>query len=84
MEKIHKRYLRLALNDCKSDYKTLKSGKKSMKIRRIKTLVIEIFKTVNELNRNFMKNIFTSETNFRVRPFNLIVKNGNTEKYGST
>ena len=55
MEKIHKRYLRLALNDYKSDCKTLKSGKESMKIRRIKTIVIEVFKTVNELNRNFMK-----------------------------
>ena len=29
-----------------------------MKIRRIKTLAIEIFKTVNELNPNFMKNYF--------------------------
>ena len=64
MEKIHKRYFRLALNDYKSDYKTLKSGKKSMKIRRIKTLVIEIFKTVNELNRNFMKNIFLRNRGF--------------------
>ena len=34
-----------------------------MKIRRIKTLAIEIFKAVNELNPNFMKNIFTSKTN---------------------
>ena len=29
-----------------------------MKIRKIKTLAIEIFKTVNELNPNFMKNYF--------------------------
>ena len=40
-----------------------------MKIRRIKTLAIEIFKTANELNFNFMKTIFTSKTNSRVRPF---------------
>ena len=46
-----------------------KSGKESMKIRRIKTLAIEIFKTVNELIPNFMKNIFTCKTNSRVRPF---------------
>ena len=60
IENIHKRCLRLTLNDYKSDYKTLldQSGKKSMKIRRIKTLAIEIFKTVNELNPNFMKNYF--------------------------
>ena len=59
IENIHKRCLRLALSYLKSDYKTLldKSGKESMKIRRIKTLAIETFKTVNELNPNFMKNI---------------------------
>ena len=34
-----------------------------MKIRRIKTLPIEIFKTANQLNPNFMKIIFTSKTN---------------------
>ena len=51
-----------------------------MKIRRIKTLVIEVFKTVNELNPNFMKIILT---NSRVRPSDLLVKNHNTEKYGS-
>ena len=46
-----------------------------MKMRRIKTLAIEIFKTVNELNSSFMKTIFTSKTNSIVRPFDLIVKN---------
>ena len=85
IENIHKCCLRLTLNDYKSDYKTLldKSGKESMKIRRIKTLAIEIFRTVNELNPHFMKTIFTSKTNSRVRPFDLLVKNRNTEKYGS-
>ena len=76
IEKIENiRCLRLTLNDYKSDYKTLldKSGKESMKIRRIKTLAIEIFRTVNELNPHFMKTIFTSKTNFRVRPFDLPV-----------
>ena len=84
-ENIHNSCLRLTLNDYRSYYKTLldKSGKGSMKIRRIKTLAIQIFKTVNELNLNFMKTIFTSKTNSRVRPFHLLVKNRNTEKYGS-
>ena len=46
---IHQHCLRLTINDYKSDYKTFldKSGKESMKNRRIKTLAIEIFKTVN-------------------------------------
>ena len=62
---ISKCCLRLTLNGYKSDYKTLldKSVEESMKIRRIKTLAIEIFKTVNKLNPNFMKTIFTSKTN---------------------
>ena len=33
-----------------------------MRIRRIKTLAIEIFKTANEVNPNFMKAIFSFET----------------------
>ena len=85
IENLHKHCLRLTLNDHKSDYKTLldKSGKESMKIRRTKTLAIETFKTINELSTNFIKTIFTSKINSRVRPFDLLVKNRNTEKYGS-
>ena len=58
------------------DYKTFlnKSRKEFMKIRRIKTLAIEIFKIANELNTNSMKTIS------RVQPFDLLVKNCNTEK----
>ena len=85
IENIHKRCFKLTLNDYIIDYKTLlgKSGNESMKVRRIKTHGIEIFKIANELNSSFMKTVFTSKTNSRVRPFNLIVKNRNTEKYGS-
>ena len=54
-----------------------------MKLRRIKPLAIEIFETVNELNSNFIKTIFTSKTNSTARPFDFLVKNRNTEIYGS-
>ena len=49
IENIYKLCLWLTLNEYKSDSKTLldKTGKESMKIRRIKTHVIEIFKTIN-------------------------------------
>ena len=87
IENLQKRCLRLTHSQWfKSDYKTLpdKSGKESMKIRRIKTPAIEIFKSANELNPNFKTTIiFTSKTNSRVRAFDLLVKNYNTEKYGS-
>ena len=52
-----------------------------MEIRRIKTLAIEIFKTVNELNPLIMKTVF--KTNSIIRSFDLLVKNRNTEKYDS-
>ena len=55
----------------------------SMKMRKMKTIAIEIFKTVNGINLNFIKTIFTFKTNFRVRSFNLLVKNRNAVKYGS-
>ena len=69
---MHKRCLRLTLNDNNIDHKTLldKRGKESLKIRRIKTLAIEIFKTVNELNPNFMKTIFTSK---KILEFDLLI-----------
>ena len=36
-----------------------KAGRSSMSINRIRTLCVEIYKTLNELNPSFMKNIFT-------------------------
>ena len=52
-----------------SDYETLLkiSGTSTMQIKRIKQLVIEMFKTANNLNPDFMKNIFTSKQNAGVR-----------------
>ena len=50
-------------NDYDSDYETLlkNSGTSAMQIKRMKQLAIEIFKTVNNLNPDFMKNIFTNK-----------------------
>ena len=58
------------------------SGTSTMQIKRIKQLAIEIFKTVNNLNPDFMKNIFTSKQNARVRPHDLVVRSHNTATYG--
>ena len=57
-------------------------GTSAMQIKRIKQLAIEIFKTVNNLNPNFMKNIFTSKQNAWVRPHDLLVRSHNTATYG--
>ena len=48
------------LNDYESSYEDLlkKSGNPSMNLKRTRSLCIEIFKTVTNLNTEFMKNVF--------------------------
>ena len=60
-EKIKKPCRRIVLYDYDSNYDVLlrKCQKVTMKIKRLRVLVIEIFKTVNILNPNYMKVIFT-------------------------
>ena len=83
IENIHKRCLRMTHNDYDSDYETLlkSSGTPTMQIKRIKQLAIEIFKTVNDLNPDFMKNIFTRKQNAPVCPHDLLVRNHKTLTY---
>ena len=69
IEKIQKHYLRIILNDYENDYETLlpNSNKPTIEIRRLRTLADEIFKTVNEINPPYMKNIFTPKEIAKVR-----------------
>ena len=47
-------------------------------------LAAEIFKTINNLNTSFMKDIFTPKSQSKVQPNDLIVnKRHNTSKYGT-
>ena len=84
IENIYKRCLRMIHNDYDSDYETLLkiSGTPTMQIKRIKQLAIEIFKAVNNLNPDFMKNIFIRKQNARVRPQDLLVRSHKTVTYG--
>ena len=84
IENIHKRCLRMIRNDYDSDYETLSKicGTSTMQIKKIKQLAIEIIKTVNNLNPDFMKNICTSKHNARVRPHDLLVRSHKTVTYG--
>ena len=54
IEKIHQRTLRILYNDSNSDYNQLlnKSSKASMEVKQ---LALEIFKTLNNLNHEYMK-----------------------------
>ena len=71
-------------NNYDSDYETIFkiNGTSTMQIKRVKQLAVEMFKTVNNLNPDFMKNIFTSKQNARVRPHDLFVRSRNTATYG--
>ena len=51
----------MPLNDYESDYATLLKKKNTtiMEIKRLRTLAIEIFKTINNIHPSFMKDRFT-------------------------
>ena len=54
-----------------------------MKTRRLRTLVAEIFETLNEINPPYMKNIFTPKGNSKVRSNDIINKRINTSRFGT-
>ena len=85
MKKIQKRCLRITLNDYESDYETLlrNSNKPTMEIRILRTLAVEVFKTLNEINLAYMKNVFTLKKISKVRQNDIIVKRINTSRFGT-
>ena len=85
IEKIQKRCLRIVLDDYDSDYDVLlrEKGEATMEIKRLRVLAIEIFKTVNNLNPNYMKDIFTPKLHPKVRPNDILVKYHNTITYSA-
>ena len=83
IEKIHKRSLRIILNYNTSDYQTLlEKCKKTLGIKRLRNLATGIFKTFNNLNPSFMKNISTSKENARICSNNIVFKSHNSATYG--
>jgi hypothetical protein len=60
INRIHERALRIAYNDYHSDFKTLLENDNSVTIhqRNIQALILEIYKTLNNFNPTFMKEIF--------------------------
>ena len=53
-----------------------------MEVRRFGTLALETFKTLNDLNPAFMKNLFAKREVSKRRKNNLEIPNRNTVKYG--
>ena len=66
IERIQERSLRLLYNDYDSDYNSLlhKAEVSKMEIKRLRTLVIEAFKTLNDLNPTYMKEIFVKNNQY--------------------
>ena len=54
-----------------------------MEVGRLGTLAVEIFKILNEINPPYMKNIFTSKENSKVRQNDIIVWCINTSRFGT-
>ena len=76
IEKMQLRCLKIICNDYCCDYQTLLklSQKLSMEIEKFRSLALETFKTINDLNPSFMKSIFSAKLNARVRPNDILVK----------
>ena len=68
IESLHKQALRFLLNDYENSYEELpeKSEKCNMNLQQIRFLCIEIYKTINCLNADFMKSIFEMHRNNRI------------------
>ena len=68
MKVLHNRALKFLLNDYEDSYEQLleKSGKCNMNLRRIRFLYIEIYKTFNSSNPDYIKKNFEIKKNNRV------------------
>ena len=68
IDRIQKRALQFILDNNEDSYETLlnKTGKSQMIVYRLRSLCIEIFKTLHGLNPSFMKNIFIFHTENRI------------------
>ena len=83
IEKIQERTLRILQNDLVSDYTGLlkKSGKAT--IKRLRFPALEIFSTLNNLNPNYMKEIFPKSTNLTHRPLEIKINQRNRTIFGT-
>ena len=85
IEKLHERCLRFLYKNATDSFEDLlvKTGKPSMELKRIRTLAIEIFKTLNDINPSYMKEIFHLSPYVTHKKHDLYVHSKNTTKYGS-
>ena len=67
IEYLQKRALRFLYDDFEASYEHLlsKGGKSKMNVRRLRTLGVEIYNTLNDFNPSFMNDIFKLKINGR-------------------
>ena len=67
IENLQKRALLFLYDDFKASYEHLlsKRGKSKMNVKRLRTLCVAIYKTLNDLNPSFMNDIFKLKINGR-------------------
>ena len=83
-EKIQERCLETILDEYESKYDALlcRSGKSILELRRLPTLAIEIFKTVNNQNSGFMGEIFFLSPCVSHKKQNLFVQSHKKTAFG--
>ena len=90
IENLQKRALPFLLNDYDSTYEDLleKSGCPYMSLRRQRTLCLEIYKTLNEVNPGYMNDIFKLRNTDRLTrekyKLNLEIPKSNQATFGTT
>jgi hypothetical protein len=86
IDKIQERALRFLTGDHKSTYEQLRKqlGIDCLYLKRIKEIVIEVYKTVNKINPEFMHDIFVAkDTSHNFRDGHILrMPNFNTIQYG--
>ena len=84
IEKILELCLKLLYNNAPETYDDLliKTLQSFMEIKRLRTLATEIFKTLNDKNPNYMKEIFYLSPHETNKKYDVFVHNRNTTKYG--
>ena len=58
-----------------------KSNEPTIKVLSLRTLALETVKTINNINPYFMKYVFTSQIDARVKPNVILVKSDKTANY---
>ena len=86
IEKIHERVVRFIHDDYHSDYVSLllSTNSSTMEVRRMRALCVEIYKTLNNLNPDYMKDIFVKPDGRHSsrRPLNISVPRVHQATFG--